>query len=293
MMNPRSVRHHRIDINGIILSVVDYSSDSCTDEPVILCLHGLTRNHRDFTALVPYLPKHYRVLVPEQRGRGASDSDPDPSNYHIGQYVDDTWQILDSLCVERVAVVGTSMGGLMAALMYSQQPRRITHAVLNDIGPVISRSGLEDIVQTVGQNLVFETFHQAAIFLSESMHDCYPNFNFNDWLQLADCLFVQLKHSVVRDYDPAIRINLDYALSQISPDDRYIDNEAMFNGLAQADIPKLLIYGKQSSLLSSNSVERMKISFKQLATQGIDHCGHAPTLTEMASVAAINDCLLC
>ena len=106
--------------DGLRLYARDYAGPD--DAPVVLCLHGLTRNSRDFQELAPALSEHFRVLVPEQRGRGRSDYDDDVSRYALLQYVDDMRGLLSDLSIERVAIVGTSMGGLMTFALNALHP---------------------------------------------------------------------------------------------------------------------------------------------------------------------------
>ena len=98
--------------DGLTLYCRDYAAPTPSAATVV-CLHGLSRNSRDFQDLAPVLNQHFRVLVPEQRGRGRSAYDTVPSRYNLMQYVHDTYAMLVAFHCERVSVVGTSMGGLM------------------------------------------------------------------------------------------------------------------------------------------------------------------------------------
>ena len=91
------------------------------------------------------LADHFRVLVPEQRGRGRSDYDRQVDRYNLLQYVQDVRTLLESLNIERTAIVGTSMGGLMTFALSALHPGTIDRAVINDIGPEIALAGLERI----------------------------------------------------------------------------------------------------------------------------------------------------
>src|SRR6218665_924547 len=91
----------------------------------VLCLHGLTRNSRDFAALAQHLSASYDVIVPDVRGRGFSEHDPNPQNYQPPVYARDAWELLDHLGLSRCAVIGTSMGGVIAMIMAALQPQRI------------------------------------------------------------------------------------------------------------------------------------------------------------------------
>lgn len=94
-------------------------------KPAILCLHGLTRNSLDFSDLADHLGADFRVLAMDVRGRGRSDRDPDPQNYHPGSYVEDTLMLLDDAGLDEVILIGTSMGGLMSMIMGAQIKDRI------------------------------------------------------------------------------------------------------------------------------------------------------------------------
>ena len=110
--------------DGLRLYARDYPGPS-PDAPVALLMHGLTRNSADFEALSPVLAKTHRVLVVDQRGRGRSDRDPDASRYHLATYVGDMFELLAQQAITQVAVVGTSMGGLMAMVMKRQESQHL------------------------------------------------------------------------------------------------------------------------------------------------------------------------
>src|SRR5262245_52938877 len=107
--------------DGLRLHYRDY--DGSGQRTPVLCLHGLTRNGLDFAALAEHIAPARRVIAPDQRGRGLSQFDPTWMNYHPGTYVDDMWTLLRELGLERVVVIGTSLGGLMAMLMAAMRPQ--------------------------------------------------------------------------------------------------------------------------------------------------------------------------
>ena len=91
-------------------------------------MHGLTRNSRDFEDLAPHLQQHYRVIVPDVRGRGLSARDPNPQNYQPAIYLQDILALLDAVDAQRVAIIGTSMGGLLAMMMAAGSRDRVSGA---------------------------------------------------------------------------------------------------------------------------------------------------------------------
>jgi pimeloyl-ACP methyl ester carboxylesterase len=91
----------------------------------VLCMHGLTRNSKDFAWIAAHLARTRRVISVDQRGRGLSAYDPVAANYTPATYVQDMFKLLDELHLDRVILIGTSMGGLMSMLMANMQPQRL------------------------------------------------------------------------------------------------------------------------------------------------------------------------
>ena len=116
--------------NRLRLFARDYPTAD-TNKPTIplLMMHGLSRNSADFEPLIEGLSSKHRIIVPDQRGRGKSGYETDPSRYRPDVYVDDMWALLDRLGIERAVCIGTSMGGLMAMMMAGDRPRRVAERV--------------------------------------------------------------------------------------------------------------------------------------------------------------------
>src|SRR5436190_858003 len=132
------------DNGGLRLYARDYPGPN-RDAPAILCLPGLTRNSKDFAALADILSREWRVICPDQRGRGRSQRDPDPARYHPERYVQDMRTLLDLLGVSSVVLIGTSLGGLMAMILMALEGNRARAAVINDVGPEVDPRGLARI----------------------------------------------------------------------------------------------------------------------------------------------------
>ena len=113
--------------------------------PTLLCVHGLTRNGRDFDIFAQALSAHYRVVCPDMPGRGASEYLADSAQYNYGLYLADLAQLIARLDVERLDWVGTSMGGLLGMMMAATPGAPIRLLVMNDIGAVVAKAGLERI----------------------------------------------------------------------------------------------------------------------------------------------------
>lgn len=129
--------------DGLELFFRDYAGPA--DRAPLLCLHGLTRNSRDFEDFAARRAGEFRVIAMDFRGRGRSDRDPRPENYVPATYAADVIELLDHLGIDRALFVGTSLGGLVTMIVAAIDARRIAGAILNDVGPELDDAGLERI----------------------------------------------------------------------------------------------------------------------------------------------------
>ena len=267
--------------DGLSLYARDYPGPTAA-APVVMCLHGLTRNSRDFHNLALTLSGTFRVLVPEQRGRGRSDYDSDPSRYAIMQYVADMHGLLNKLNMEEVAVVGTSMGGLMTFALNALYPGLITRAVINDIGPEIAEAGLERIKSYVGVAGPFVDWDEATRYLKDVSADIFPRWAKNQWADFARQCYREHDGQVVIDYDPQIAEPLAGESNDTEAQTLWSLFEAM------ATVPTLLVRGALTDLLSVSCVERMQALHPTMELLTVPDVGHAPMLNERGVAAAIN-----
>ena len=270
---------HWTSADGLQLHFRDYPGDPA--RPPVLCLPGLTRNARDFEDLAVHLADRQRVLCPEMRGRGDSDYARDPMTYQPLQYLQDVEALLLQQGIVRFVSIGTSLGGLLTMLLGVSNPQRIAAAVLNDIGPDVSAAGLERIRGYVGQGRNFETWMHAARALQESTGDVYPDWEITDWLRYAKRIMVLgTGGRVAFDYDMKIAEPFD-APAGATPQ---VDMWPLFDALATR--PLLVVRGETSDILEADVAARMaERPGVELLT--IPRIGHAPTLDEPESVAAI------
>lgn len=257
----------------------DYAGPGA-DAPVVLCLHGLTRNSRDFAELAAHLAVRYRVIVPEQRGRGRSAYDPSPANYHPGTYVQDMAALMAHLGIGRVAVIGTSLGGLMAMIMTAQTPDAIAGVVLNDIGPVVDPAGIARIQSYVGKLPPPRTWPEAEAQQRSLNADIFPDFSDADWDRFVRALYRDENGKPVLDYDPQIAVPL--AAGSAVPPDLW----PLFDGLCAR--PALAIRGETSDILSAATFAEMQRRNPAMGAVTVPNRGHAPLLTEPMALAAID-----
>jgi pimeloyl-ACP methyl ester carboxylesterase len=247
----------------------------------VLCMHGLTRNSKDFEDLAPHLARSRRVLVPDVRGRGKSARDPQYMNYHPGTYVTDMWRLMDDAGVQRAALIGTSMGGLMAMVMTAVNPARVTGVALNDVGPEIDPAGLERISGYAGKMPVVNDWTAAAEAIAEVNRAALPHLQAEDWLRFARRTFREDENGrPVPDYDPDIGRALEEAGA--APADLW----AVFDALKT--VPALVIRGGTSDILAQKTVDAMKARKPDLHVCIVPGVGHAPMLDEPAALQALD-----
>jgi pimeloyl-ACP methyl ester carboxylesterase len=268
--------------DGLKLHYRDYPGGHA-DRPPIVCLHGLTRNARDFEALAARLSPQWRVLCPEMRGRGDSEYAREAASYNPLQYVEDLQCLLDEAGIDRFVAVGTSLGGLMTMLLALQAPERIAAAVLNDVGPRLEVAGLERIKSYVGQGRSFPTWVHAARALEEVQGVSHPGQDLPFWIEAAKRVMTLSSNGrIVFDYDMKIAepfATLDPAAEQAN----------LWPALeALAGRPVLIVRGALSDLLSEETLAGMLARLPEAEAVTVQGLGHAPGLLEPEVTAAID-----
>lgn len=273
--------------DGLELYYRDYAGGEGADKrrPVI-CMHGLTRNSRDFAELAEHLAANgRRVIVPEMRGRGLSDYAPDSDTYNPKQYVADVEVLLSELGIEPVIAIGTSMGGLMTMLLAAAKPGRFAGVVMNDIGPIVDIEGLERIGGYVGQGRSYPTWMHAARSIAEVHSEAFPDYDLDQWLEMAKrTLVVSQNGRISYDYDMAIAEPFAQP-GNAAPSNLWPAFETLRN------VPMVLLRGELTDLLSLDTVKQMEAHNPAMKTVTVPRVGHAPTLDEPEARAAIDELL--
>ncbi|MEO7276701.1 MAG: alpha/beta hydrolase [Sphingomicrobium sp.] len=266
--------------DGLTMRYRDYPG-ATAGRPPLLCLHGLTRNARDFADLAARHAPRFRVIAPDFRGRGASDFDPVPTRYNPLTYAGDVIQMLDQLAIPQAIFVGTSLGGLVTMAIAATAQKRIAGSILNDVGPELSQDGLDRIAAYVGKDVRFKSWDEAAAAIADN-HDHIPtSFRRSDWLAMARRLCRERSGFVVYDYDMAIAL----LFASAGPTPR-VDLWPLFKALAKT--PLLIIRGERSDLLSEAAVERMKRAAPDASFTTVAGAPHPPTLNEPEAIAAVD-----
>lgn len=258
-----------------------------TDEgkgPPLLCLAGLTRCGGDFSFVAPHLSGR-RVLTMDYRGRGQSDHDPDIANYAIPREARDVIALLDYLELDRVQILGTSRGGLVAMVLAATCPERLSGVVLNDIGPEIAPAGLTRIMSYVGSAPRAQTLEAAAQALQADMADEFPGVPLTRWRAQTAILYEQTSQGLALRYDPRLRDAL-IAQAEAGPAP---DLWPLFEALGP--IPTGVIRGANSDLLSAETLARMHERHPGLKSAQVPDRGHVPFLDEPEALALIHEVL--
>ncbi len=222
----------------------------------------------------------------DQRGRGRSAYDPDPSRYALPTYVKDAFALMDHLALEHVAIIGTSMGGLMAMLMAAQQPGRISGIVFNDVGPVVEAEGLRRIQGYVGKGGEIASWADAVALTRANNGAAFPGLSDNEWLAFAQRIFVENEAGVpVLAYDANISQPMQADQTTAVPPDLWPVFDAM------GEVPLLVVRGALSDILSRETVAQMAQRHPNTTAVEVPNRGHAPMLDEPEAMRALSEFL--
>lgn len=262
-----------------------YTEWGATDNRrVVICVHGLTRNGRDFDTLAAALAPHFRVVCPDVVGRGKSGRLLDPTGYALPQYVADMVTLIARLNVDQVYWVGTSMGGLIGMYLASLRSSPVSRLLLNDVGPTIATASLERIGEYLGSDPTWATFEE-ALFYTQVICAPFGALTAQQWQQLTE-------HSVSQRadgrwgfvYDPAIAAPFKQAFAGAE-----INLWPVYEAIT---CPTLVTRGAQSDLLTRETWQDMGLRGPRAQLAEIDGVGHAPMFLDDAQIAIARDFLL-
>ena len=252
-------------------------------QETLLCVHGLTRNARDFDYFATKMCDRYRVICPDIVGRGDSDHLLDDESYNYLQYNADMNALIARLGDTEINWVGTSMGGIIGMVLASVAQSPIRRLVVNDIGPEVSRDALMSIAEYIGRSPEFSDISEAAAYLKK----IYPEFapmTESDWQHMA-------KHSCRRTNHGTYRMKVDPRVGDAFRDSISYFNVDMWEIWDKINCPVLVLRGKESSFLSEETAEKMLTCGPETTVVEFDHTGHTPTLRNDEQVQVINEWL--
>ena len=277
----------------------DWPCQAGADNPhVVIAVHGLTRQSRDFDVLAQALTPQARVLAVDVAGRGDSDWLADPALYQLPTYVADLAQLIEYLRAQNPGVVidwvGTSMGGLIGLTLASQPAIGLRRLVLNDVGPVIQRPAMQRIAGYVGRHMCFDDEltafeHMAQIFAGFGPHA--PT----QWAALCRPMLRLRNGRYCLHYDPAIGEPLRAWVTLTDEDAGWQilrQSEALLWAAYDAiACPTLLLRGADSDLLSRETADQMRQRGPHATCLAFPAVGHAPTLVADDQVQAVRQFL--
>lgn len=248
--------------------------------PAVICVHGLTRNGRDFDVLAESLADRYHVICPDLPGRGRSEWLRDAAQYQPPSYVVALAHLLAWLN-KPVAWVGTSLGGICGMMAAAALHTPVTRLVLNDIGPHIPAAALARIRDYMGRTPAsFPDMAALEAYLRE-VHAPFGPLSDQQWANLARQSARPVEGGgVALHYDPAI----------FEPIRVSVPIDADLGPIWQAiRVPVLALRGAASDLLTEATLARMEED--GATTHTVPDCGHAPALMDAPTIAVIRQFL--
>jgi pimeloyl-ACP methyl ester carboxylesterase len=255
------------------------------DAPPVVCVHGLTRNGRDFDALAEALAGPYRVICPDLPGRGHSDWLDDPMLYQTQHYVTALAHLL-AWVGRDVAWVGTSLGGICGMVIAATHGTPINRLVLNDVGPFMPAEALRrirDYMVASGDSPLMARFAdiEAVELHLRLVHAPFGPLSDRQWTQLARNSARALPDGrFTMHYDPRIGEPLR------SHDPADVDMWPLWDRIG---VPRLVIRGETSDILLPDTFARMQASGAR--GHQVPLTGHAPALLDAPEIEAIRSFL--
>jgi len=248
-----------------------------------VCVHGLTRNGRDFDFLARALAADYRVVCPDVVGRGRSDWLLVKDNYGFPQYVADMITLIARLDVPEVHWVGTSMGGLIGMLIAAMPNTPIKRLVLNDVGPMITVSSIRRIAEYVGNAPVFPDKAAAQAYIRQVSEPFGPLTD-EQWAHLTEYAVHPVEGGFGMVYDPGIAEPF-----RTTPLVANVDLWSVYDAIS---CPTLITRGAESDLLLQDTALEMASRGPKAHLVEIPGVGHAPMLLDPVQIGIVRDFLL-
>ncbi len=244
---------------------------------VLVCVHGLSRNGRDFDDLARAMTDSHRVVCPDIVGRGRSDWLRDPSGYGVPQYVTDMMVLIARLDVETVQWLGTSMGGLIGMVLASLPGTPVSRLLLNDVGPAISSESIRRIGEYIGRAPKFAGLEEAERYI-RAVSAPFGALSDTQWRALTESsVRLAADGGLEMIYDPKIADSFHRATAA-----GMIDLWPMFD---RVRCPTRIVRGEFSDLLSAEVAQAMTARGPHPDLVQVPGVGHAPMFMDEAQIA--------
>jgi pimeloyl-ACP methyl ester carboxylesterase len=259
-----------------------YIEDGSGSGPPVFCVHGLTRNARDFDAVIASVKPHRRVIAVDVAGRGDSAWLADKTQYNNPVYAQQLLALLDQLGLQQVDWIGTSMGGLIGMILAATQPQRIRRFAINDIGPFIPKAALARIAAYMTVDNAWPDMAAAERHF-RTHHAPFGPLTDAQWRNLTETsVRPGATGGLVPAYDPAIA---DVFKTTVPAD------IALWPLWAEIRQPVLVLRGADSDLLLRPTALGM-VARGDVALAEFAGMGHAPSLLPDDQLAVIAKFLL-
>lgn len=265
-----------VPVAGFEMHVTEWGD---RDRPALVMWHGLARTGRDFDEAADALSDTYFVLCPDTLGRGLSSWAKDPAvDYSYDVFGDTALAMLDHYGIGRLRWVGTSMGGLIGVTLAGGRLRdRITHLVINDIGPEVAVEGVDRIASYVGNPPIFDRIAELEAWYRRN----YAPFGGNSeafWRRLADTSARRMDDGrVTVHYDPRI-------VEQLT---RHKADRDLWEEYDAIVARTLILRGERSDVLAEKVAQEMRRRGPKPELHVFPDCGHAPTLATTAEIGVL------
>jgi len=260
-------------------------ADGASDR-VLVCVHGVSRQGRDFDVLARAMQDGWRVVCPDVVGRGESDRLADPAAYLLPTYVADMVTLLARLDAKTVHWFGTSMGGLIGIAMAALPGSPISRLVLNDVGPAIDPAGIARIAAYLGLPLTWASEDEAADYL-QSISPGFGPHSREQWMALTRPMLRREGDRIRLHYDPAIGV----PLRAMTPAAASAGEAALWGAYDAIRCPTLVLRGADSDVLAPATAAAMAARGPKARVHEFAGVGHAPTIVAADQVAVVREFL--
>lgn len=251
---------------------------------VLVCLHGLTRQGRDFDELARALEHDRRIVCPDMVGRGTSTWLGDKSGYGIPRYVAHCRGLLAELGLSEVDWLGTSMGGIVGMALAADDDTPIRRLILNDVGAFVPGAAIAAITREVGTDPTFHGLGEVVDYLRR-VHAGFGPLDDRQWSEMA-------QHSVMREPRNVYRLHYDPAIGDPFHEGPVEDLD-LWPVWSAVRCPTLLLRGADSPVLTVETARAMCEGETPVTFHEIAECGHAPSLMTPAQIALVAEWLAC
>ncbi|MIL09529.1 alpha/beta hydrolase, partial [Salmonella enterica subsp. enterica] len=252
-------------------------------EETVICVHGLTRQGRDFDALASRLAKDgYRVVCPDLVGRGRSGWLPNLTDYVFPQYCADMGILLASLHARKVHWVGTSLGGLIGMALTASERSPIASLVINDIGPEVPPSASWRVgLRLASYGGPLKSMQEAEAQIRKIYAAC-GDLSDAEWRQMTVHSFREENGRFISHLDPKVRMAYQWFLYY---------RMSMWQYWRAIDVPVLLVHGAESDFVPARTVRQMEREMPHLQRYLVPDAGHMPSLMVDDQIEAVRSFL--